>query len=144
MVNTLSVTQPITSQSVNVWQAIPEILISIVVSRVKSHPDLSLFRYFLIFKSIFSFLTVDPNKNAKTDFPKPEMVVSCLSDGVQVDIHIAEQGFNGVLYVKGHSKDEECRRVITSPSDIMPGSELFKVQFGSCGLIHVNVSFIIT
>lgn len=68
------------------------------------------------------------------------MVVSCLSDGVQVEIHITEKGFNGVLYVKGHSKDEQCRRVVTLPSDSPPRTEIFKVNFGTCGLIHVNVS----
>lgn len=68
------------------------------------------------------------------------MGVSCLSDGVQVEINIPEVGFNGVLYVKGHSKDEECRRVITVPSNTLPQAEFFKVRFGSCGLIHVNVS----
>lgn len=67
------------------------------------------------------------------------MVVSCLSDGVQVEIHITEQGFNGVLYVKGHSKNEQCRRVVTLPPDSVPKTELFKVTFGNCGLIHVNV-----
>lgn len=68
------------------------------------------------------------------------MVVSCLSDGVQVEIHIAETEFNGVFYVKGHSKDEQCRRIVTLPSNSLPRTEIFKVQFGNCGLIHVNVS----
>lgn len=66
------------------------------------------------------------------------MLVSCLSDGVQVEIHITEQGFNGVLYVKGHSKDEQCRRIVTLPPDTIARTEIFKVQFGNCGLIHVN------
>lgn len=66
------------------------------------------------------------------------MMVSCLADGVSVNIDITEQGFNGVLYVKGHSKDEECRRVVNLSPDSNPREELFKVQFGSCGLIHVN------
>lgn len=66
------------------------------------------------------------------------MAVSCLADGVQVEIHLAETGFNGVLYVKGHSKDEECRRVINLSSDSSPRTEIFKVLFGSCGLFHVN------
>ncbi|RZF34371.1 hypothetical protein LSTR_LSTR008910 [Laodelphax striatellus] len=74
----------------------------------------------------------------RTDFPKPEMAVSCLSDGVQVEVHITEQGFNGVLYVKGHSKNEQCRRVVTLPPDSTPRNEIFKVNFGSCGLIQVN------
>jgi Zona pellucida-like domain len=63
------------------------------------------------------------------------MVVSCLADGVQVKIGLSEADFNGVLYVKGHSKDEECRRVIDTSS---PKQETFKVNFGSCGLFHVN------
>lgn len=66
------------------------------------------------------------------------MAVSCLADGVQVEIHLAETGFNGVLYVKGHSKDEECRRVINLSGDSTPRTEIFKVHFGSCGLFHVN------
>jgi len=66
------------------------------------------------------------------------MIVSCLADGVQVEIHIAEPGFNGVLYVKGHSKDEECRRVVNLSGDSVPRTEIFKIHFGSCGLIHVN------
>lgn len=66
------------------------------------------------------------------------MIVSCLADGVQVEIHIAEQGFNGVLYVKGHSKNEECRRVVNLPPNSAARTEIFKVHFGNCGLIHVN------
>lgn len=49
--------------------------------------------------------------NFRTDFPQPEMQVTCQADGVQVVIDLMESNFNGVLYVKGHSKDEECRRV---------------------------------
>ena len=76
----------------------------------------------------------------RVEFPTSEMIVSCLSDGVQVEIHINEKGFNGILYVKGHSKDEQCRRVVTLPADMGQKVEFFKVHFGSCGLIHVNVS----
>lgn len=72
------------------------------------------------------------------DFEKPEMQVSCLADGVKTEIHLRESGFNGVLYVKGHSKDEECRRVVNLPQDKSNRTEIFKVQFGKCGLIHVN------
>jgi len=70
------------------------------------------------------------------------MVVTCLSDGVQVEIHITEKGFNGVLYVKGHSKNEQCRRVVSMAQDSSPKTEIFKVNFGNCGLIHINVSLI--
>jgi hypothetical protein len=66
------------------------------------------------------------------------MAVTCLADGVQTDIHIVEPGFNGVLYVKGHSKDEQCRRVVNLAGESVPRTEKFKVQFGNCGLIHVN------
>lgn len=86
------------------------------------------------------FVILDSTSVYRTDFPKPEMLVSCLSDGVQVEILINErEGFNGVLYVKGHSKDEQCRRVLTLPANSQTRTELFKVQFGNCGLIHVNV-----
>jgi len=78
----------------------------------------------------------------RTDFPRPDMVVTCLSDGVQVEIHITEKGFNGVLYVKGHSKNEQCRRVVSMAQDSSPKTEIFKVNFGNCGLIHINVSLI--
>lgn len=59
---------------------------------------------------------------------------------MQVEVHIEEKGFNGVLYVKGHSKDENCRRVVSLPNDSASRTEIFKVTFGTCGLIHVNVS----
>lgn len=78
------------------------------------------------------------NNTYRKEFLRPEMIVSCLADGVQVEIHIAEEGFNGVLYVKGHSKNEDCRRVVNLTPETVPHTELFKVQFGNCGLIHVN------
>lgn len=89
----------------------------------------------ILYLIIFFFLD---HTNFRTDFPRPDMGVNCLADGVQVEIHLSEPGFNGVLYVKGHSKDEECRRVVNLSSDMVPRTEIFKVHFGSCGLIHVN------
>jgi hypothetical protein len=65
-------------------------------------------------------------------------MVKCLADGVLVQIDLIETGFNGVLYVKGHSKEEECRRVISLADDNTPRVESFKVHFGSCGLFHIN------
>lgn len=65
--------------------------------------------------------------------------VHCLADGVRVSLKIKD--FNGVLYVKGYSKDERCRLVVhtlenqESPVD-------FTVHFGDCGLVHVNVRYI--
>lgn len=89
-----------------------------------------------------SFIFSDDRKDGRTDFPKPEMDVSCLSDGVQVVIHL-HQEFDGVLYVKGRSKDEQCRRVVSIPAETEHKTETFKVAFGNCGLIHVNVSRIL-
>lgn len=83
----------------------------------------------------------DDRKDGRTDFPRPEMDVSCLSDGVQVVIHLQDQDFDGVLYVKGRSKDEQCRRVVSIPAETEHKTETFKVAFGNCGLIHVNVSY---
>lgn len=66
------------------------------------------------------------------------MIVNCLADGVQVDINVGDPGFNGVMYVKGYSKNEECRRVVKPDVDV--GTIDFKVKFNTCGLIHDNVS----
>ncbi|KAJ8954750.1 hypothetical protein NQ318_011445, partial [Aromia moschata] len=76
------------------------------------------------------------NYRVTTEFPRPDLLVSCLSDGVQVEIALSEIGFDGILYVKGHSKDENCRRIISI--DHGRTVELFKVKFGTCGLIHIN------
>lgn len=74
----------------------------------------------------------------RTDFPRPSMNVQCLADGVQVQMELQDTGFNGVLYVKGHSKDEECRRVLDLSRETTTRTEVFKVKFGTCGLYHVN------
>lgn len=72
------------------------------------------------------------------------MTVNCLADGVQVDVNIQKtepyvtQGeFNGLLYVKGYSKDPNCRKSVLSVDD---GPVDFKVKFGTCGLEHKDVS----
>lgn len=93
----------------------------------------------MILIHIFFIFSAD-RKDARTDFPRPGMDVSCLSDGVQVVIHLQDQDFDGVLYVKGRSKDEQCRRVVSIPAETDQKTETFKVAFGNCGLIHVNVS----
>lgn len=94
-----------------------------------------------IWKIILTHISFsDDRKDGRTDFPRPEMDVSCLSDGVQVVIHLQDQDFDGVLYVKGRSKDEQCRRVVSIPAETEHKTETFKVAFGNCGLIHVNVS----
>lgn len=87
----------------------------------------------------FFFLVLAPRPPGRTDFPRPDMAVSCQADGVQVEIHIAESGFHGIMYVKGYSKDEECRRLVNVPQDSANTlTEIFKIRFGTCGLIHIN------
>lgn len=74
----------------------------------------------------------------RTDFNPPEMIVNCLADGVQVDVYIPPSNnsdFNGLLYVKGHSKDPNCRKSV----QYFAGPVDFKVKFGTCGLMHVDV-----
>ena len=72
------------------------------------------------------------------------MEAHCLSDGIEVDINFFNNtitdGFDGVLYVKGHSKDEKCRRIIAIDRGVKEHYIKFKVEFGTCGLIHINVS----
>jgi hypothetical protein len=81
----------------------------------------------------------------RTDFPTPEMTVNCLADGVQVDILMQggsvsnNSDFNGLMYVKGHSKDPNCRK----PIPYEEGPVDFKVRFGSCGLEHKDVSVVL-
>ena len=98
-------------------------------------------KYFSILVFI-EIILAEEKSPARTVFPQPGMVVNCLSDGVQVDINIAEEdhlsGFNGIIYVKGHSKDENCRKTIRTGVDT--GSIDFKVLFGQCGLVHIDVS----
>lgn len=64
------------------------------------------------------------------------MDVHCMADGVSVSLRIKD--FNGVLYVKGYSKDEKCRQVVHIPKDSEERHINFKVHFGDCGLVHVN------
>lgn len=77
----------------------------------------------------------------RVEVTNADVKVSCLSDGIEVDVHIEEkETFNGLLYVKGHSKDELCRRIISVSGNT---TTVFRVNFGNCGLIHVNVCIII-
>ncbi|KAI1292053.1 Latent-transforming growth factor beta-binding protein 4 [Halotydeus destructor] len=75
----------------------------------------------------------DTPPEVRTIPPVQDLQVMCLADGVQVNVQLG--GYDGLLYVKGHSNDAACRRIVTS-------NELdtidFKVLFGQCGLIHVN------
>ena len=64
--------------------------------------------------------------------PPSELFVMCLADGIQVEVQLG--GFDGIIYVKGHSQDPKCRKLVMSNS----ANEFvdFKVQFGHCDLIH--------
>lgn len=81
---------------------------------------------------------LDPVHPPRIHNDTTNMEVSCLADGVRTQITIPKEDFNGVIYVKGHSKDEECRRLINLPPSSETRVEVFKVHFGTCGLIHVN------
>merc|ERR1712117_168438 len=68
-------------------------------------------------------------------FPRPDLQVNCLAEGILVRIDVVDNNFNGVMYVKGHSNDERCRKAVDLAqlgSDVID----FRVQFGSCGLFH--------
>ncbi|XP_028157244.1 uncharacterized protein LOC114350564 isoform X7 [Ostrinia furnacalis] len=80
--------------------------------------------------------TTMPNVTYRTDFPLPEMQVNCLANGIRVSLKIKE-GFNGLLYVKGYSKDERCGLVVNTPVNQESPVD-FTVHFGNCGLVHVN------
>ena len=75
----------------------------------------------------------------KIDDFKKSMSVKCLSDGVLVTLVGQGEAFNGIIYVKHYSSDEECRRDLKFYKDQQVVEE-FKVAFGTCGLSHVNVS----
>ena len=76
---------------------------------------------------------VDAPPEVRTIPPVQDLQVMCLADGVQVSIQLG--GYDGIIYVKGHSNDANCRRLVTSSdADTID----FKVLFGQCGLIHVD------
>ena len=72
-------------------------------------------------------------------FPRPDLEVNCLADGVLVNVGLVDDRFKGVMYVKGHSNDERCRQ---SVNFLETGKRIvdFKVLFGVCGLFHSDVS----
>lgn len=72
--------------------------------------------------------------------PVQDLTVMCLAEGVQVGVRLG--GYDGIIYVKGHSQDPNCRRLVSNQER---ESIDFKVGFGQCGLIHVNgeASFIL-
>lgn len=74
-----------------------------------------------------------------TDFPRPDIVVNCLADGVQTFVNVVDPNFHGVMYVKGHSNDPNCRRSVEQGEAAEPLD--FTVKFDTCGLFHSDVWF---
>lgn len=83
-----------------------------------------------------STTTIQPSSSSESvefrTIPPSELFVMCLADGIQVELQLG--GFDGIIYVKGHSQDPKCRKLVMSSS----ASEFvdFKVQFGHCDLLH--------
>lgn len=76
--------------------------------------------------------TTTPESVEFRTIPPSELFVMCLADGIQVELQLG--GFDGIIYVKGHSQDPKCRKLVMSsnPNEFVD----FKVQFGHCDLIH--------
>lgn len=77
--------------------------------------------------------TTEMPPEVRTIPPVQDLQVMCLADGVQVSIALG--GYDGIIYVKGHSNVPHCRRIVTSAD---AETVDFKVLFGQCGLIHNN------
>lgn len=74
-----------------------------------------------------------------SDFPRPDIVVNCLADGVTVTVSVVDPNFHGVMYVKGHSNDRNCLRSVEQGEAADPID--FTVKFDTCGLFHSDVSY---
>ena len=99
-------------------------------------------------KPILTFIIVrtvpiPPPPIVPKPFDRPEIIVNCLADGVQVDVVIADPDFHGIMYVKGHSDDPECRLAVEKGQTRRAID--FNVKFGTCGLFHYQgvASFIL-
>ncbi len=63
--------------------------------------------------------------------------MNCLAQGVSVNVQMIDQDFHGVMYVKDHSHDPNCRRAV-EPGEAY-GPIRFDVDFDTCGLFHYQV-----
>ena len=92
-----------------------------------------------LYKNLFfpSTVPIPPPPIVKTDFPRPDIVVNCLADGVEVTVNIRDANFHGLMYVKGHSQDPNCRRSVEPGEASEPVD--FNVKFDTCGLFHFQV-----
>lgn len=69
----------------------------------------------------------------------PEVSINCLGDGIAVQVSLSSK-FQGVLYVKGFSRDEACRKVITGTEDQFVVR--MTILYGSCGVMPDGVSMV--
>ena len=51
---------------------------------------------------------------------------------------MSDPNFHGVMYVKGHAQDTNCRRTVQDGEAAEPLD--FAVKFDTCGLFHSDVS----
>lgn len=78
----------------------------------------------------------DTPPTVRTIPPVQELTVMCLAEGIQVNVRLG--GYDGIIYVKSHSQDPNCRRLVSSSEN---ENIDFHVAFGQCGLVHINVKF---
>ena len=89
---------------------------------------------------LFFLVPIPRPKPPPSDFPRPDIIVNCLADGVSVTVKVSDPNFHGVMYVKGHAQDTNCRRTVQDGEAAEPLD--FAVKFDTCGLFHSDVSFI--
>ena len=96
-----------------------------------------IYEYFVRFSFTVPIPTLPPPPR---DFPRPDIIVNCLADGVSVSVKVADPNFHGVMYVKGHAQSTECRRNVEQGEAAEPLD--FSVKFDTCGLFHSDVSYL--
>ena len=92
-----------------------------------------------IFFSLYFSAPIPTPPKPPTDFPRPDIIVNCLADGVKVTVDVVDPNFHGVMYVKGHSNDRNCLRTVEQGEAAEPLD--FSVKFDTCGLFHSDVSY---
>lgn len=97
-----------------------------------------IYKYFICFSFTVPIPTLPPPPR---DFPRPDIIVNCLADGVSVSVKVADPNFHGVMYVKGHAQSTECRRNVEQGEAAEPLD--FSVKFDTCGLFHSDVSYLL-
>ena len=92
----------------------------------------------LTYRVPFFLVPIPRPKPPPSDFPRPDIIVNCLADGVSVTVKVSDPNFHGVMYVKGHAQDTNCRRTVQDGEAAEPLD--FAVKFDTCGLFHSDVS----